>query len=107
MLWSTLKQWIVHDWSDEHCLKLLKNCWKALAESGKVIVIESVLPEYPKGDLVSTINQYMDIVMMIIDPGGKERTLKEFQALAKSAGFSDLKLVCPVYNCWLIEIYKI
>ncbi|XP_057973991.1 caffeic acid 3-O-methyltransferase-like isoform X2 [Malania oleifera] len=28
-------KWILHDWSDELCLTLLKNCWKALPDSGK------------------------------------------------------------------------
>ncbi|CAL9760383.1 unnamed protein product [Musa acuminata subsp. burmannicoides] len=28
-------KWILHDWSDEHCVKILKNCWKALPEKGR------------------------------------------------------------------------
>ncbi|GAA0158431.1 hypothetical protein LIER_38647 [Lithospermum erythrorhizon] len=76
--------WILHDWNDEYCLKLLKNCWKALPETGKVIVLHSALPEYPEGDIISTVNHFMDIGMMIVNPGGKQRTLKEFQALANN-----------------------
>ncbi|KAK4835147.1 hypothetical protein QYF36_005955 [Acer negundo] len=29
-------KWICHDWSDEHCLKFLKNCYEALPENGKL-----------------------------------------------------------------------
>ncbi|XP_058772103.1 cathecol O-methyltransferase 1-like isoform X2 [Vicia villosa] len=29
-------KWILHDWSDEHCLKLLKNCYDAIPDDGKV-----------------------------------------------------------------------
>ncbi|RZC54399.1 hypothetical protein C5167_013249 [Papaver somniferum] len=37
-------KWILHDWSDEYCLKLLKNCYEALPDCGKVIVVEANLP---------------------------------------------------------------
>ncbi|GJU38473.1 caffeic acid 3-O-methyltransferase-like protein [Tanacetum coccineum] len=41
-------KWILHDWSDDHCTKLLKNCYKALPENGKVIIVEAVLPFLPE-----------------------------------------------------------
>jgi caffeic acid 3-O-methyltransferase len=41
-------QWILHDWSDEQCLKLLKNCYDATPNDGKVIVVEAVLPAMPE-----------------------------------------------------------
>ncbi|CAA6656519.1 unnamed protein product [Spirodela intermedia] len=41
-------KWILHDWSDENCLKVLTNCWKALPDLGKVIVMESILPQTPE-----------------------------------------------------------
>uniref|UniRef100_A0A1J3I4N3 Caffeic acid 3-O-methyltransferase n=3 Tax=Noccaea caerulescens TaxID=107243 RepID=A0A1J3I4N3_NOCCA len=25
-------KWILHDWTDEYCIKILKNCWKSLPE---------------------------------------------------------------------------
>nr|DAD39182.1 TPA_asm: hypothetical protein HUJ06_013505 [Nelumbo nucifera] len=34
---------ILHDWNDKDCLKLLKNCWKALPNLGMVIAVESIL----------------------------------------------------------------
>ncbi|XP_047260147.1 caffeic acid 3-O-methyltransferase-like [Capsicum annuum] len=34
-----LVQGICHDWSDDHCLKLLKNCYEALPTNGKVIIV--------------------------------------------------------------------
>ncbi|KAL2488069.1 Flavone 3'-O-methyltransferase 1 [Forsythia ovata] len=99
-------KWILHDWSDEHCLKLLKNCWKALPETGKVILVDGVLPVYPETDLVSKICFHSDVAMMTVNPGGKERTKDEIEKLAKSAGFADLKLICLVNCDWIIELYK-
>ncbi|URD76217.1 caffeic acid [Musa troglodytarum] len=64
---------------DEHCAKILKNCWEALPEKGKVIVVECVLP-------VGVF--HVDLIMLAHNPGGKERTEEEFHGLAKRAGFS-------------------
>ena len=37
-------QWIMHDWSDESCVKILKNCQKAISkETGKVTIVDVVL----------------------------------------------------------------
>ena len=38
-------QYILHDWDDESCLKLWKNCCQALLPHGKVIALDHVLPE--------------------------------------------------------------
>ncbi|KAJ7951395.1 Caffeic acid O-methyltransferase [Quillaja saponaria] len=38
------EEWILHNWSDEHYLKLLKNCYNAIPEEGKAIVMDAVLP---------------------------------------------------------------
>lgn len=99
-------KWILHDWSDEHCLTLLKNCWKALPNSGKVIIIESILPETPEDNVTTHIVCEQDILMLAQNPGGKERTSKEYEALAMKSGFSGCKIVCSVYNSWIMEFPK-
>ncbi|MED6121186.1 hypothetical protein PIB30_027795 [Stylosanthes scabra] len=38
----------LHDWSDEECLKILKNCHKAIPNDGKVIVMNMVIPIVPE-----------------------------------------------------------
>ncbi|KAJ4978054.1 hypothetical protein NE237_008834 [Protea cynaroides] len=45
---AILLKWICHNWSDDHCLKLLKNCYDALADDGKVIVVDYIL-SHPRG----------------------------------------------------------
>lgn len=100
-------QWILHDWSDEHCVKLLKNCYKALPETSKVIVVESILPETPEdGHILAKIGFQSDMSMMSINPGGKERTHKEFELVAKQAGFTSIQPICRAYSDWVIEFYK-
>ncbi|KAL5998638.1 hypothetical protein ACLOJK_009581 [Asimina triloba] len=40
--------WVLHNSGDELCVKILRNCCKALPDSGKVIVVEFVL-QYDDG----------------------------------------------------------
>ncbi|ESQ43115.1 hypothetical protein EUTSA_v10014001mg [Eutrema salsugineum] len=50
-------KWILHDWTDEQCVQILKNCWKSLSINGKMIIVEMVIPEEAKsgGDICSNI----------------------------------------------------
>ncbi len=38
-------QWVLHDWSDEEFVRLLKNCYEAISEKGKVIIVDAVVEE--------------------------------------------------------------
>ncbi|XP_058105066.1 caffeic acid 3-O-methyltransferase-like [Magnolia sinica] len=100
-------KWILHDWSDEHCLKLLKNCYNALPDHGKVIVAEYILPSAPDTNVAAQCTFQLDMLMLAFNPGGKERNEKEFEALAKGAGFSGIRVLCSAYNIWVMEFYKV
>lgn len=80
---------IIHDWDDEKSLTILRNCHQAMPADGKLLVVESVIPpgNEPFG------GKFLDLVMLLI-PGGKERTEDEYRALFAKAGF-DLKRVIP------------
>ncbi|XP_021759294.1 caffeic acid 3-O-methyltransferase-like [Chenopodium quinoa] len=99
-------KWVLHDWSDEHCLKLLKNCFKALPENGKVIAVEGIMVDKPDTTVSAKVISQRDLLMMTQNPGGKERSKHEFEALAKAAGFATINFVCCVYNLWVMEFYK-
>ncbi|XP_028121370.1 caffeic acid 3-O-methyltransferase-like [Camellia sinensis] len=99
-------KWICHDWSDEHCLKLLKSCYKALPDNGKVIIAELILPEVPDTKIATQIAIAVDAIMLANTPDGKKRTEKEFEALAKGAGFAGSHLMCSAYNTHVLEFLK-
>ncbi|XP_024042861.1 anthranilate N-methyltransferase [Citrus clementina] len=103
---AILMKWILHDCSDEHCLKLLKNCYKSIPEDGKVIGVESILPDLPDTSTLSKNNSQIDVLMMTQNPGGKERTKHEFITLATGAGFSGIRFECFTCNLWVMEFYK-
>lgn len=79
---------ILHDWDDESCVRILKNCRKAMARDGRIFIIDAVIP---KGNGPHP-GKFMDINMMAV-AGGKERTREEFVALLKRA---RLKLSCII-----------
>ncbi|KAA3468598.1 caffeic acid 3-O-methyltransferase-like [Gossypium australe] len=93
-----LPQSILHDWGDDRCLKLLKVCYDALPENGKIVSVESIIPEIPETDVITKTIFQRDVALFHILPGAKERTKQELEALAKQAGFSSLKVACRVYN---------
>ncbi|XP_031096282.1 caffeic acid 3-O-methyltransferase [Ipomoea triloba] len=99
-------KWICHDWSDAHCLKFLKNCYDALPENGKVIVAECNLPEAPDTSLATKNVVHIDVIMLAHNPGGKERTQKEFEALAMGSGFRHFRKACCAVNTWIMEFCK-
>ncbi|GAB2291152.1 hypothetical protein Dimus_025411 [Dionaea muscipula] len=45
---AILLKWILHCWSDDHCIKILKNCYEALPDDRKVIIVEGIICEEPR-----------------------------------------------------------
>ncbi|OMO82366.1 O-methyltransferase, family 2 [Corchorus olitorius] len=98
---------ILHDWGDEQSLRLLKNCFKAIPDNGKVIIVDSVIPDMPETSHSAKAQFLGDILMMTQNPGGKERTKQEFMALATQAGFKRVNFECSVCDIALfMEFYK-
>ncbi|CAI9105771.1 OLC1v1004782C1 [Oldenlandia corymbosa var. corymbosa] len=98
---------VLHDWSDEIATKILKNCFQALPDSGKVIVIEVIVPESPEGlSSLSRLALTHDMKIFSFTPNGKARTEKQFDDLAKSAGFAASKVACRTLEYCVLELYK-
>ncbi|KAG5569354.1 hypothetical protein H5410_059120 [Solanum commersonii] len=98
-------KWVLHDWGDEDCVKILKNCRKAISKkTGKVIIVDTVLKLEGEG-LFDDIGFIMDLVMIAHSSGGKERSEDEWNKLLKEAGF--LRYNITEISAWLfiIEAY--
>jgi SAM-dependent methyltransferase len=80
---------VVHDWNDEDALKILRNCRRAIRPDGKLLLIESVLKPPNEPDPGS----FNDLTMLVVAPGGKERTEAEFRSLLREAGFSLMRVI--------------
>lgn len=80
---------IIHDWTDEQCVQILGHCRKVIPATGKLLIVDCVVPA---GNAPS-LSKDMDITMLAY-PGGQERTEAHFRSLLKAAGF-ELKSITP------------
>ena len=87
---------IIHDWSDEHCRTILRLMRERLPHGGRVLVCELMVPDDP-GPAPAKM---LDIEMLVITVGGKERTKAEFADLFASAGLKLSRVVeTPTPTC--------
>jgi hypothetical protein len=83
---------ILHDWDDRRCVTVLRNCRESIACDGRLLVLESVLPD--RLDTREAAGVVMSDMAMLVYTGGRERSKAEFQSLLKAGGF-DLADVTP------------
>ncbi|KAJ4749384.1 Caffeic acid-3-O-methyltransferase [Rhynchospora pubera] len=102
---TIMLKYVLHNWSNEHCVKILKNCYDAIPNEGKVIILEIILPVNPEPTTRSKGTFIMDL-MMLTYFGGKERTKIEFENLAKEAGFTRMEIQYFNGETWIIELRK-
>lgn len=81
-------KWIIHDWDDEKSITILKNCHHSLAEHGKLILVEAVVPSGSEPHF----SKFIDLNMLVMT-GGRERTEDEYGALYDTAGFRLTRIV--------------
>lgn len=93
---------ILHDWSDEQAAIILGHCAKALAPGGKVLIVEIVLPEGPG----EPFGKLMDLNMLVMCDGGKERTAAQFRALLATAGLQLQRVVRTNSPMSVVEAVK-
>ena len=79
---------IIHDWSEEQCLTILGHVRRAMRPDGRLLLVEMVLPA---GD-TQHLGKLLDIVMLVL-PGGQERTEEEYRTLLGKAGFRLIRVV--------------
>ncbi|XP_010548126.1 PREDICTED: LOW QUALITY PROTEIN: (RS)-norcoclaurine 6-O-methyltransferase-like [Tarenaya hassleriana] len=81
-------KWILHNWNDEDCIKILRKCKEAMPEEkGKVIIVEAVVGQ-KKDDKLEYARLLFDMTMMTQMYEGKERTLGEWAYVLREAGFA-------------------
>jgi O-methyltransferase domain/Dimerisation domain len=80
---------IVHDWGDEKAIAILKRCREVMPETGKLLIVEQVIP--PGNE--PFMGKFLDLNMLVMCPGGCERTEAEYQSLLAQAGFQLTKIV--------------
>jgi hypothetical protein len=83
-----IMKWIIHDWDDQKSNTILRNIRNQIPANGRLILIDSVVPETNEPHF----SKFIDLNMLVMT-GGKERTEKEFQELLAAAGFRLLRVI--------------
>ena len=81
---------VIHDWSDADAVTILRTCRRAMSGSARLLLVEAELPERA-ADHPAAIR--MDLHMLALFEGGRERTAAEYAALLDAAGFALVEVV--------------
>lgn len=83
---------VIHDWDDTRAIAILANCRKSMNAGDKLLIIERELPEI--GELGRTAEALLlDLEMLVMTPGGRERTRREYARLLFETGFELARVV--------------
>lgn len=83
-----LLKWILHDWRDEDCVRILRNCRAGGGPGARMLIVEALIgasegvPDDPRPDLVALMD-----MNMLAATEGKQRTLAEFDELFAATGW--------------------
>ncbi|MDT0345823.1 methyltransferase [Streptomyces litchfieldiae] len=89
---------VLHNWSEEDGLRILDACRRAMAEGGRILVVDAVIPR----DNAFHPGKTQDLMMMpIVD--GQELTKEGFQALFAKAGFKLTRIIDTPSHSSIVE----
>ena len=101
---------ILHDWSDEDCIEILKSCYEASGDNVTIILNEIVVPSAKEiienGEDIHNATFTVDMVMLLIK--GKEKTREQWKALTDASGFviTEIKTPAPGQRPSFITLKK-
>ena len=90
---------IIHDWDDERATQILRNCHRAMQPSGKVLIVDAVIPPGNSAHF----GKLLDLEMLVLTPRGRERTQGEFRELLKRSGFRLRRVVSTETHLSVVE----
>lgn len=93
---------IIHDWDDEDCLRILSKCRAAMSDRAKLLVCERVVPP---GNAPS-YSKTLDIVMLVLTDGGRERSEQQFRDLFARADLRLARVVPTRAENSILEVTK-
>lgn len=74
---------VLHDWPDDECETILRAVRRAAPAGATLLVVEAIVPEGPVDPRTATL----DVMMLVLTGGGRERTAGQLEALLTRAGF--------------------
>jgi hypothetical protein len=97
---------VLHDWDDERAGVILRRCREAMPREARLAVIERLRDRAAPTSSEARMVARSDL-NMLVGPGGRERTLAEYQQLLAAAGFRVLSAVPLVDGYALVHAQPI
>jgi precorrin-6B methylase 2 len=85
-----LLRFILHDWNDEDCIRILRNCRRAMLPGSRLVLVESFLGRVGQEvshDIADIQGAIIDLHMFLL-VGGRERSVSEYENLLQRADLS-------------------
>ncbi|MFS8105087.1 acetylserotonin O-methyltransferase [Lentzea alba] len=92
-----LLKWILHDWNDDECVQILRNCRASAPGGARVVVVDAVIGAGESADFTAMF----DMNMLSVSKG-QERTLAEFDALYAASGWRRAS-ACPTHGLQTVQ----
>ena len=92
---------VLHDWGNEQCLQILRNCRRRVPDKGRLLVVDIVLSD--EKNVPDTYRNFLDLVTLTQTEGGMERTESAYRKLLATAGFSLSRVIPTNAPQWVIE----
>jgi SAM-dependent methyltransferase len=77
-------KWILHDWSDDACRDILRRVRATMPNGSRIVVIDQHL-EHNRPNQISSMT---DLLMLVVNEGGCERSPQEVHNLMRDAGLT-------------------
>lgn len=97
-----LLKWILHDWDDDACIRILRTVAAGMPTGARLVVIEGVQERNRVHPRFSPI----DLQMLVVTEHGRERSIAEMQALLTSAGLRPTGVRRTSADLALLEAIK-
>jgi hypothetical protein len=89
---------VIHDWDDAQAPAILRTCRAAIPAHGRLLLIELVIP--PGNE--PSFGKLLDLLMLVY-PGGRERTEAEHRDILASAGFRLERVIPTASTVSIVE----
>ncbi|MDP9074183.1 MAG: methyltransferase [Actinomycetota bacterium] len=90
---------ILHDWDDDRCTDILRNCRAAMKPNSRLLIIERLLPAPNTPSLACEF----DVLMLVVSPSGRERDMLTYTRLLHTAGLHVLSVIPLTFDVNIME----
>jgi hypothetical protein len=92
-------KFVLHDWPDAECIRILTNTRQAMTADARLLVVEHAVPTTHGPHFA----KFMDMNMLALTAGGRERTEAAFARLLTEAGLTLRRTVPTAIDIAVLE----